>query len=1530
MFPHHRKSRGKPSPSQPANQFALAAAARAATPSRTQTPTLSAAAAAAALHASPKQVTSPGSVVTRRMERRGSVSSVTSAPAGHPLVRKSSDASMTDRIGWFREDNAGSGSRPGSRGGRPPSRDSPAATSAPAPALAHTSRRADGRKTHDRIPSTQSEPAKRAPKKSASRPAVKAHEEDPRRSSQDEPRKVSKPRRAPAKPKNAPPIPPVPPIPPAVRAAVAVAAPTTKKQQPRAKSKPKPKPAEPIYSSSSDEDRYEEDSSSESDSEPEELYQQPIHLKKSLRNEASRTPTKKKSMQQTHSDTQGSMLTRGTMRTTVRDDMVPVVEASKERHKQQDHHHTRATRSGSASHGSAMPAAKAAESHHHHHQAADTGPSDAVKALALQIMQEQQARTAGKPVLLPSKRAKRRMKKMEEPDTALEYDDDFAAEQEGGGPSASEELGIYRRHSYAGSVSSVASYQSDLESIPEESNEGVKKGKKRRPGRESVIVPGQDGVPALPNSPLLVQERERLAQVQSPEPAASKSVERKRTLEKLTAESPAVVDKPSSLPEVPPVNVAVAAAPARDTVEDMKGSPPSSATLTEEPVQPIIHMIPPTPPCTADEKNAAPPRLFRDDSSEDSNKPNKILNGSILRLAKIRPSPPPRDAHSPRAMKRHSPPPRSVSPAKSALKHTHHEGSDRSSILSAEDGSVGHGGGRRKAVRVSFSEDPSVVEMDDDSYHYKPIHSALDKLSVQKQPSRGIGAVSFSSISRTRAERTPSPDAREQQTSSDSRLGGLIGVDLFNKLKKVGGGGKKDAPAKDPLAPDVISMSPPPSLSDEELESEREDHPEVRVEKIVEVQPVPPAVTFSEPLPVPVPIVPDAESEAETEGGVQIPTGAEEHVPETAVEEPTPEEPREAQIAAGHTPPAVEIKPIFPPPAEVTETTETPAETIAQGRLSLGSREDSESDEQFTDAYEHLDQVVLSATGSGAVVGVTAPHPSLPDAQPTAEAVVLPSIAEMVTDPSPEELGVVTSPKTLDAQVAGQALPEEVIGDEEVKAQNTTTILSPKPIKPVSRDLINTEISPASPAQSPEAQPTEPAQNGTSKPTPTKTAAKPKSGLSESKHAPKSKTPQNKTVPVPSPATAAGGKLKKQRQSAAPSSQRRLSASSVDSESSFKRENPRRRRSHSGGFARMSMRDVNGVAIVPPSASRDTGMSGSRWAGASPTRFESGFRSGRTIGTGGPRRRDWSPDTSDDEKGGGLKVEKKSRFLGKTTLRSSSAGRPHSSLGLPPSGGGFGKFKSRFEDSSDDEGAGPSRVVESMRTHSATYRPLTPDSSDDEEEVRRPATAGATTSHSGESFGKAATSRNPVYAPAGSAGIYGFTTSISAAAPPKKKWWNFGSKKKSKAAPGLVNSLPVAPVAAAEHHDPEHFSSPVPAPPRGNQMKRFRRMSGGSANSMGSQRTWTPSLGTSTIAGNGGAGGAGSDRGADRDRLWHRLSELQEMDEEGSGAERERPLTGTGVSGKAQVVEPGGGIYAAKTPKKKKFPKLRKMFGIED
>ncbi|EWC46463.1 hypothetical protein DRE_04186 [Drechslerella stenobrocha 248] len=528
---HHHRSRGKPSPSQPANQFALAAAAAAAVPSRTQTPTLSAAAAAAALHASPRQITSPAAVVTRRMERRGSISSITSAPPGHPVARRGSDASMTERIGWLRSDEASapSSGRPGSRGG------SPAASSPPVKQT--TGKRAV---SHDRVPSNTSEPSRRAPKQAAKRPAPRTHEEDHRQSA-DEPRKVSRPRKAPTKPR-ASSDPPVPSLPPAVRAAVAVAAPARKQQQ---KPKPKPKP-EPVYSSSGNED---DSSSLPSDSEPEPQHPPTVHLKKSLRGPPADAANKKKKNVPTHSDAQGSMLARGTMRTTVRDDMVTVVEAAKERQRQNG---TRPARSNSASQASHAP---------HKPQETDVGHSDAVMALALQLMREQQAQTAGKPVLLPSKRAKKRMRRVEEPDAAADEDDGAFIPDEAG-----DDSDIYRRNSYAGSVHSVASYQSDLESIPEEysDDDGKKKKKKkkkgkgkRQQGRESVIVPGKDGVPALPNNPLLDQERERLARIRSPEPAQSKTVERKRTLEKLTGESPVpqktAVNPPLPLPVEPSV-----------------------------------------------------------------------------------------------------------------------------------------------------------------------------------------------------------------------------------------------------------------------------------------------------------------------------------------------------------------------------------------------------------------------------------------------------------------------------------------------------------------------------------------------------------------------------------------------------------------------------------------------------------------------------------------------------------------------------------------------------------------------------------------------------------------------------------------------------------------------------------------------------------------------------------------------------------------------------------------------------------------
>ncbi|EWC46464.1 hypothetical protein DRE_04187 [Drechslerella stenobrocha 248] len=537
-------------------------------------------------------------------------------------------------------------------------------------------------------------------------------------------------------------------------------------------------------------------------------------------------------------------------------------------------------------------------------------------------------------------------------------------------------------------------------------------------------------------------------------------------------------------------------------------------------------------------------------------------------------------------------------------------------------------------------------------------------------------------------------------------------------------------------------MSPAPSLSDEELESEREEeHPgEVRNQGVIGAI-LPGFLTVASPEPVePVAQVVEPVIQPVVEPVVEPVVGP---VVEP-VEEDVPESPRIAQIAAGHTPPALDIKPIFP--------------------------------------HRH-------AGGNDR---------ARPAAQPAAEAVVLPNIAEVVTEQSEEV-------EAAGMQAAGP-LPEEVIGegDERPAQTQTQNILSPKPIKLVSAGLIAAGLTPAHTADQSVA--VVGAQNGVSKPdvaitgtTAKKASAKPKTGLSEPKHAPKAKHAPNKVVPVPSPATANGGKLKKLRQATSPAPQR-LSVDSDASESSFKREKPRRRAQEGGGFARMSMRDGNGV--VPASASARRG---------------SGDRPSRMIGTGGPRRRDWSPDTSDDDRSTVLTKsgKKGGGFLGKATLRGGSNNRPHSSLGLPPSTTGSG-FRSRFEDSSDDEDAEPTRMLETMRTHSAVYRPLTPDSSDgEEEEVRRPATAGAAGSGASESFGK----RTPVYA---SAGMFGYTTSISAGVAPKKKWWSFGSKRKQK----------VIGVSSATY---------VPGPTEEPDLVVVGESLPG--------RTWTPSLGTSTLAG---------------------------------------------------------------------------------
>ncbi|KAK6528147.1 hypothetical protein TWF281_009398 [Arthrobotrys megalospora] len=1591
----HKKSKRQQQPPQPTNQFALAAA-RAIVPPRSQTPNLSAAAAATALHASPKVVTSPASLVTRRMERRGSISSITSAPPGFAspisgVGRRGSDASMTERIGWLRgndEHGTSSSSRPGSRQ-RPISRE---VVASPTKAVGKRVSIEDHRtpattvKTLGQLESKHTpKPAKTATK-ATTKGGAKAKatrevvEEEPVR----EPKKTQKARKTTSKPKLAPEPTHVA---PAVVAAAVIASTGSKKSQPKAKPKPKPKPVEPVYSSESEEEEelpVQAYPDSESDDEEEEIELPPpppptnlkkslrnkpvqpvddgtVHLKKSLRStpteSAPRAQAKKRNVHaQTHSDTQGGMLSRGTMRTTVRDDMEPIIDEARERQKL----------ASQAAKASALQDSAHAPRRQEEPPRAATGPSDAVKALALQIMREQQAKAAGMPVLLESSRAKKRaaaaavqdsdsdsdLEQEQEPDTHVDEDEAFAAEREEEERRQEEDdKQIYTRQQYNGSASSVTSFMSDLESIPEEAGDqgqraDGKKKKKKRPAPESVIIPGRDGVPALPSSPILEKERMRLAQVASPEPPKNHSVERKRTLEKLTGATTAGAITTKDI-----------------VVEDSKGSPPSSATLTEEVTQPVvIHTIPPTPPYAIDKLHPAP-RLFDADTSEEDVKPAAKTNGAALK-PKAKTSPPPRETHSPRPMKRHSPPPRSVSPAKSAMKHTqHHEGSDRSSILSAEDGSVG-GHGKRKAARVSFSEDPSVVEMDDDSYHYKPIHSALDKVTEKKGATKSIGAVSFSSVSRTRVERTPSPEpssvaaapaAVPIEHSADHRLGGLIGAGLLGKLTK--GKGKKDTgrhspvPKKkgshDPLAPEVISMSPAPSISDDDLESENEAPTTVEFAKaipIVTAVATPPLATSTPP--------PATASPAPVVARV-----------------PTPEEPKEAQIAAGHTPPVVEFKPIFPPPASDPSTTLT--ENISHGRPIGVFKDDSGEDEDhFSDAYEDLDHVVLSATGSGAVIGVTTAHVhntqgiaiTTEGQSAVVDNMVLPSISEVADQP----VAVATPPRSLPPQVVGGLLPEETINDEREQAH---TILSPKPIKPVSPKVINVGLtsSPSPPiVQAPPAPPMVKAMNGGSKPAGPKTttkaakAAKPKSDLSESKHAPKPKkakavpapapAPAPVPVPVPAPVPTTGRRLSKSKPTPAPAPvpQRRLSVSSDDSESSFQRENPHRRAARrSQGFSmRTSMRDSTGR--VPPSSAtspQESGFTTTRRSDSS--RFESGFRTGRTIGTGGPRRREYSPDSSDDDRGKSLrgppKAEKKSRFLGKSTLRSGSSsgpstGRPHSSLGFTPKGtantgrSGFGGFRSRFEDSSDEEDV---QLAAAPQTHPTnTYRPLTPDSSDDELPVAQ--TNGNKAQQNGL--------KNSAWAPATANGEnYAFATEISADIAPKKKWWSFGSKRKSgtgsrpvsransmmvAAPPPLITDLP--PALDRRISDPDHFSSPMStsaAQQRNQQLKKFRRLSGGSVNSVGSARTWTPSLGTSTLVGSPSGVSSGN-----RNLTHGRLAELQEEDEEEHVLNSD-PIDADAVNGngKAQVVEPNGGVYGApKAAKKKKFRGLRKMFGIDD
>ncbi|KAF3903720.1 hypothetical protein AA313_de0209520 [Arthrobotrys entomopaga] len=1551
-------------PLQPTNQFALAAA-RAIGASRSQTPTLSAAAAAAALHASPKQVTSPGAVVTRRMERRGSVTSITSAP---PLGRRGSDASMTERIGWLRgsDDSSGSRSRPMSRDAVSPSRggmrsptrflkrvsiddQSPTTTAARNMALGQLESRHAPKDTPSPVP-------KKSTPKSGAKPPAKSVLRN-RDVEQQLPPPLKKPTAKPprktsaARPKTAP---EQAPIPAALVAAAAAATPAAKRsqqqqQQQHPKPKPKPRPkakpvhAEPVRPSSPEEEerkpvKHDFDFGFGLEETP---APSSFALKKSLRStpvEAEvRAPAKKKPIQ-THSDIQGGMLSRGTMRTAVKEDMVPVINDAKARNPQ-----PKAPKSLSELHQSThapkteLPAPA---------PSAPSAPSDAVKALALQIMREQQAKAAGQPVLLPSRRAEKRRaaaaaaaaEDIEEPDT-LDDEDGFAAEQEEEEEFEAEEQldeDMYERQQFSGSVTS---FMSDLESIPEEAShdnssprDGKKK-KKKRPAPESVIIPGRDGVPALPQSPILEHERHNMAKVSSPEPQSNKHMERRRTLEKLESESPIAQSPPA-------IDTSVAKSV---EIDDAKVSPPSSATLTEEVVQSVvIQTIPPTPAIESD-KEGLPPRLFAPDSSEDEAAQPIKANGFATKLKTKTPSPP-NGRHSPRLMKRHSPPPRSVSPAKSALKHTHHEGSDRSSILSNEDAVAS---GKRKHVRVSFSEDPSVVEMDDDSYHYKPIHSALDKASEKKASGKGVSGVSFNSFSRMRAERTPSPQLEPQEHSSDHRLAGLIGTDLLGKLR---GKGKKEGLTSPPppglagqlgkrsgdfLAPEVTTASPAPSISDEELESDLE-------EGGVTI-PLPPPAPLTDPIPEAV--IPE----------------------ETTPEEPVQEEPKEAQIAAGHTPPVVELKPIFPPPAtsDLTGNTATLSENISQGRPAAFKDDSDEAEEHFSDAYEDLDHVVLSATGSGAVIGVTTAHTTnqIERQQPMAETVILPSIEEVADQPM-EAARLSTPPTNLAPVVAPGLLPEQVIEDANEEPQ---VILAPKPMKPVSPRLINTASPPpreSTPTKAALVVPTvaepaivsavettvSPTTNGVSKPA-AKKVVKSKSTLAESKHAPKSttqtvkiatttkattKSTQAKASPAPAPPTST--KLKKRGSVSGPAPtpavQRRLSVDSDDSESSFQRENPHRRaaRRTGGGFSmRTSMRDASG-RVPPAHSTNETGLSSSRWADSSPTspRFESGFR-GRAFGAGGPRQREYSPDSSDDETRritlrNTAKNEKKGRFLGKATLRSNSttsARRPSSSsMGFS----GLGGFKSRFADSSDEEEDMVSSPPPQRKL--SNYRPLTPDSSDEEVRVNGNSTAA---------IGKAKKGglSDSIHAPVTTM-EYDFASPISAEIEPKKKWWSFGSRRRSSSSrpASRAGSVIVPSVTARPPFGDRRTSDPPglgttlassQGSPRAGM--KFRRLSGGSVNSVSSNRTWTQSLGTSTLVGTPAVANG-------RTTLTHRrLEELQEEEEEEEEELRHLQQTNGGRNdvGKAQVTAPNGDIYgAAKTGKKKKFPRLRRMFGIDD
>jgi len=304
------------------------------------------------------------------------------------------------------------------------------------------------------------------------------------------------------------------------------------------------------------------------------------------------------------------------------------------------------------------------------------------------------------------------------------------------------------------------------------------------------------------------------------------------------------------------------------------------------------------------------------------------------------------------------------------------------------------------------------------------------------------------------------------------------------------------------------------------------------------------------------------------------------------------------------------------------------------------------------------------------------------------------------------------------------------------------------------------------------------------------------------------------------------------------------------------------------------------------------------------------------LNTGGYRRRTYSPDSSGDEidyKSYLPKSDKRSGFLSLGTLRSSgehpighASKTVKSDIKLSKEKEFPSIFKSRFADSSDEDIEMPSFAQSHL--HGAATTSFSPSSSEEELQLNGDSSelGKITEPQASTSFLGKSTLRESKFSPQGNqTGDPELVADTSKPAGRKKRWWSLGSKRSSRppsrATSQIIPPMETQPVLTRRTSEPPQSSTP----PRGS-LHKFRRTSSGSVNSVQSASTWTPT--TTRVSEDGPNGDPNNGTMFPR-----RLSGLPEVDEEGAEelfeSQRENPNINR---------------------KKKKFPRLRKMFGIDD